>query len=60
MANRICSYCGVSYTDKEGPHPYEMCVARLETRIDTLIDQITILNKRRRDAKMLVNEGSRQ
>lgn len=60
MANRICSYCGLGYTDEEGPHHYEVCVTRLDTQIDALIDRVTILNKRRRDAKMLVNEGSQQ
>lgn len=60
MAQRICSYCGIGYTDKKGPHPYEVCVLRLNDQIDTLIDQVTDLNKRRRDAKMLVNEGGRQ
>ncbi len=60
MTNRICSYCGKGYTDEEGPHPYEVCVKRLDEQIDTLIDQVTTLNRRRRDAKMLVNEGSQQ
>lgn len=60
MAQRICSYCGLGYRDEEGPHLYEKCVARLTTQIDTLIDQVTDLNRRRRDAKMLVNEGGRQ
>ncbi len=60
MANRICSYCGESYTDEQGPHPYEACVKRLDEQIDRLIDRMTTLNKRRRDAKMLVNEGSQK
>lgn len=60
MAQRICSYCGLGYTDEKGPHHYEVCVVHLTEQIDALIDQVMYFSKRRRDAKMLVNEGSRQ
>lgn len=56
MANRICSYCGLGYTDEKGPHPYETCEKRLDEQIDALIDQVTTLNKRRREVRMLTNE----
>lgn len=62
MARYICYYCGLDYDNEEGPHPYETCVARLNEQIDMLIDTLTTLNKRRRDAQMLTitNERSQQ
>lgn len=57
MAHQVCNYCGLAYTDGDIPHSYDLCVERLDEQIDALIDQMTTLNKRRRDARTLVDEG---
>lgn len=60
MANRICCYCGVGYTNKEGLHPYEDCVKRLNELIGPRQLYLNQLNKRLEDVKRLVNERSQR
>ncbi len=60
MTQRICSYCALGYTDEEGPHPYETCVARLDEQIAPLVKRVSILTARRDNARRSVNEGSQK
>ncbi len=61
MANRICCYCGIGYTDEEGPHPYEECIAWLTAQISNHQGHLDTYNKRLKDVKLLLNEkGQRQ
>lgn len=56
MANRICCYCGLGYTDEEGPHPNETCITRLTAQISNHQRHLDTCNKRLEDVKRLVNE----
>jgi hypothetical protein len=40
VTTRMCSYCGVYYTDEEGPHPRADCMERLIERREGLIDKL--------------------
>ena len=56
MANRICCYCGIGYTDKEGPHSYKECIVWLTAQISNHQGHLDIYRKRLEDVKSLVNE----
>ncbi len=61
MADRICHYCGAGYTDKEGPHTYEACIAWLNAQISNHQGHLDTYRERLADVKFLVNErGQRQ
>lgn len=60
MANRICCYCGLAYTDKEGPHHYETCVRQLDAEIENLCGRTAALRRQRRKARALANEERSQ
>lgn len=57
MAQRCCSYCGRGYDDREGPHAYKECEARLNEQIDVLLDQIDNLVRVRREVRALRSQG---
>ncbi len=56
MANRICYYCGIGYTDEEGPHPYETCIKWLNAQISNYQGHLNEYRKRLEDAKRRINE----
>lgn len=52
MADRICSLCGVGYTDEEG-HDYDKCVLRCGDRIALLEGQLWAAREHLKEAQKI-------